>query len=72
MGKATNVEYKCPDCGNLYSSGTVSHQHLDGEWIFTDDLRRYWQQRRWDYLEDIKKRFPNGVASVLPLQTLKP
>ncbi len=40
--------YGCPDCGQAFTSGR--HQHADGEWVYTEDLRRYYQFRRWERL----------------------
>jgi hypothetical protein len=45
---AAIVVIPCPDCGQYIREGTIAHQHANGEWIHTDDLRRFWQIRRWE------------------------
>ena len=43
------MAYICPDCGKQIDGGSLAHQHADGEWIFTEDLRRWHQFRRWNH-----------------------
>jgi hypothetical protein len=39
--------YTCPDCGHICTSPHGAHQHADGEWVYTDDIRRFYQWKRW-------------------------
>ncbi len=39
--------YACPDCGQAFQV-TQDHQHPDGEWVRGEDLRRFYQDRRWE------------------------
>lgn len=39
--------YTCPDCQRFCMDGETMHQHTNGEWVHTDDLRRFYQFLRW-------------------------
>ena len=37
--------YECPDCKGLFREGVI-HQHKDGEWVNTANLKMWYQMRR--------------------------
>jgi hypothetical protein len=44
--------FVCPDCEESFEQGTQAHQHENGEWIYTEDLRRWHQFYRWQHRLD--------------------
>lgn len=53
--------YQCPDCGQAcYVPGPVAHQHLNGEWIRTEDVQRFYQFLRWQKKLEQKQKEPTA------------
>ena len=55
---ATGAAYACPDCGEFVMDGSIAHQHQDGEWIYTEDIRRWYMNRRWS------EKYPESTSAI--------
>jgi hypothetical protein len=45
------IVYVCPECQRMFFDGQT-HEHGDGVWISTEQIRNYYLFKKWANLEE--------------------